>query len=257
MMTYKFPEFSRSTLRGMALAPMLMALLMAITPAQAIESVDVFDMNAPISAPGPGYVARKDGLRTFFNALSARLKKPVIVSQKASRKQISGDFDLARPQELLENIADQLSLIWYHDGQTIYVYDATETRNAMIALPSGSLDSLNDFLRKSGLYDRRYPLRNGGSSGMFYLSGPPMYVELVENATRFLGEKKAGDKLGQLRIEVVRLANTFVADRNMSVRDAQVTVPGIATVIEQLMRDQQMPVEVRVDRDLPFNQFST
>lgn len=271
MMTYKFPEFSRNALRGMALAPMLMALLMAITPAHAIESADVFDMNAPISAPvsvpmkasasddaqsstgsstGPGYVARKDGLRTFFNALSARLKKPVIVSQKASRKQISGDFDLARPQELLENIADQLSLIWYHDGQTIYVYDATETRNAMIALPSGSLDSLNDFLRKSGLYDRRYPLRNGGSSGMFYLSGPPMYVELVENATRFLGEKKSGDKLGQLRIEVVRLANTFVADRNMTVRDAQVTVPGIATVIEQLMRDQQMPVEVRVENQL-------
>ncbi|MDB5988943.1 MAG: invG [Herbaspirillum sp.] len=278
MMTYKFPAFSRSALRGMALAPMLMALLMAITPAQAIESADAFDMSAPISAaaaltpttvavpmkastfddvqsasspgPGPGYVARKDGLRTFFNALSARLKKPVIVSQKASRKQISGDFDLTRPQELLESIAERLSLIWYHDGQTIYVYDATETRNAMIALPSGSLESLNDFLRKSGLYDRRYPLRNGGSSGMFYLSGPPMYVELVENATRFLGEKKAGDKLGQLRIEVVRLANTFVTDRNMAVRDAQVTVPGIATVIEQLMRDQQIPVDVRVENQM-------
>jgi type III secretion protein C len=120
----------------------------------------------------------------------------------------------------------------------------------MIALPSGSLDMLNDFLRKSGLYDRRYPLRNGGNSGMFYLSGPPMYVELVENATRFLGEKKAGDKLGELRIEVVRLANTFVADRNMTVRDAQVTVPGIATVIEQLMRDQQMPVDVSVQNQL-------
>ncbi|HEY4316120.1 MAG TPA: type III secretion system outer membrane ring subunit SctC [Herbaspirillum sp.] len=193
-----------------------------------------------------GYVARKDGLRNFFNALSARLKKPVIVSQKASRKQISGDFDMTRPQALLEAVSAQLGLIWYHDGQTVYIYDAGEMRNAMVAVPNGSLAALNDFLRKSGLYDRRFPLRDGGSNGLFYVSGPPMYVELVENATRFLG-KQGGGTLGKLRVEVVRLENTFVTDRNMTVRDSQVTVPGIATVIEQLLRDEQMDVEVRIE----------
>ncbi|RXZ38329.1 EscC/YscC/HrcC family type III secretion system outer membrane ring protein [Oxalobacteraceae bacterium CAVE-383] len=193
-----------------------------------------------------GYVARKDGLRTFFNALSARLKKPVIVSQKASRKQISGDFDLARPQALLEAISIQLGLIWYHDGQTVYIYDASEMRNAMVALPNGSLSALNEFLRKAGLYDRRYPLRDGGSNGLFYVAGPPVYIELVANATRFLG-KNGGGALGKLRVEVVRLENTFVTDRNMTVRDNAVTVPGIATVIEQLLRDEQMDVEVRIE----------
>jgi type II secretory pathway component GspD/PulD (secretin) len=198
------------------------------------------------SAPAAGYVARKDGLRNFFNALSARLKKPVIVSQKASRKQISGDFDLSKPQALLEAISAQLGLIWYHDGQTVYIYDAGEMRNAMVAVPNGSLPALNEFLRKSGLYDRRFPLRDGGSNGLFYVSGPPMYVELVENATRFLG-KQGGGTLGKLRVEVVRLENTFVTDRNMTVRDSEVTVPGIANVIEQLLRDEQMDVEVRIE----------
>jgi type II secretory pathway component GspD/PulD (secretin) len=292
-MTPKNPHFPRPAVR--CAAAVLLSLLIAATPAHAIESDDMSDTgpipavvnangnagkntnvnartntgantdantdankvnpnnrnaaNPSASNTAPGYVARKDGLRTFFNALSARLKKPVIVSQKASRKQISGDFDLAKPQALLENIATQLGLIWYHDGQTVYVYDSSEMRNAMIAMPSGSLTTLNDFLRKSGLYDRRYPLRsgNGGSSGIFYVSGPPMYVELVENATRFLAKQSDGGALGRLRIEVVRLENTFVTDRNMTVRDAEVTVPGMATVIEQLLRDEQMDVDVRVE----------
>ena len=236
--------------------PVLLVLLVlpVSTPVHAVgtaaaETTQVFEhADADVEAAA-GYVARKDGLRTFFNALSARLKKPVIVSQKAARKQISGDFELTRPQALLERIAAQLGLIWYHDGQTIYVYEAGETRNAMIALPDASLAMLNDFLRKSGLYDRRFPLRDGGS-GIFYVSGPPMYIELVENAARFLGRKSSGDALGRLRIEVVRLENTFVADRDVTVRDSRTTVPGIATVIEQLLRDEQLAVDMRIENEL-------
>ncbi|HEY4073517.1 MAG TPA: type III secretion system outer membrane ring subunit SctC [Herbaspirillum sp.] len=260
-MTYKSKIFHRSALRGTLVLPLLMALLMAFAPATSFA----FETGATAATvtngatletgepSGIGYVARKDGLRTFFNALSARLKKPVIVSQKASRKQISGDFDLANPQALLESIATKIGLIWYHDGQTIYVYDAAEIRSAMVASPNGSLATLNEFLRKAGLYDRRYPLRDGGGSGLFYVSGPPIYVELVENAMRFLGKQHGGDGLGKLRIEVVRLENTFVVDRTLNVRDSQVTVPGIATVIEQLLRDEQIAVDVRVENELTPN----
>lgn len=201
------------------------------------------------AAENDGYVARKDGLRTFFNALSARLNKPIVVSQKASRKQISGDFDLAQPQRLLERIATELGLIWYHDGQTIHVYDASEMRNTLIALPNTTLATLNAFLRKAGLFDRRYPLR--GASGVFYIAGPPIYVELLQSAASFLQRQTTSDALGGLRIEVVRLENTFVTDRNLTIRDRDVVVPGMATVIEQLLRGEQMPVEMKIEDQLP------
>lgn len=201
------------------------------------------------NAESDGYVARKDGLRTFFNALSARLNKPIVVSQKASRKQISGDFDLAQPQRLLERIATELGLIWYHDGQTIHVYDASEMRNTLIALPNTTLATLNAFLRKAGLFDRRYPLR--GASGVFYIAGPPIYVELLQSAASFLQRQTTSEALGSLRIEVVRLENTFVTDRNLTIRDRDVVVPGMATVIEQLLRGEQMPVEMKIEDQLP------
>ncbi|VTR59362.1 type III secretion system outer membrane pore InvG [Serratia fonticola] len=62
-------------------------------------------------------------------------------------------------------------------------------RKEIITLRNTSLPVVSNFLRKSGLYDQRYPLRSDGINSTFYLSGPPVYVELVTNAAKLLDEK--------------------------------------------------------------------
>ncbi|TKI05087.1 type III secretion system outer membrane ring subunit SctC [Martelella alba] len=181
-----------------------------------------------------GYIANKDGLKTFFDALSSRFGKPVIVSKAAGRKQISGEFDFSNPQALLERISQQLGLIWYNDGQAIYVYDAGEMRNAVMSLRNTSFSALSNFLHNSRLYDKRFPLRGDDNSGTFYVSGPPVYVDLVLNTAKFMDEQPGmpGDAE---KTAVIRLHNTFVGDRVYNIRGEKVTIPGIATVIEQLL----------------------
>lgn len=191
---------------------------------------------------GSGYVARQDSLRSVFDAISSRLKKPVILSSRAARKQVSGEFDLGNPQALLEKMTLQLGLIWYGDSQSIYVYDAGEMRNSVVLLRNVPLATLNDFLRKSGLYDKRYPLRGDNRSGTFYLSGPPVYVDLVSNAASFMDQQSEGMDLGRQKIGVIRLNNTFVGDRSYEMRDQKVVIPGMATVIEKLLQGESKPL---------------
>ncbi|AUH51341.1 EscC/YscC/HrcC family type III secretion system outer membrane ring protein [Chromobacterium sp. ATCC 53434] len=195
------------------------------------------------AATDSGYIANKDSLRGFFDALSSRLKKPVIVSKLAARKQISGQFDLSNPQAMLEKMAQQLGLIWYHDGQAIYVYDAGETRSAVLSLRNVTLQAFNDFLRKSGLYDKRYPLRGDARRGTFYVSGPPVFVDLVSNAAAMMDKQSDGLDLGRQKIGVIRLGNTFVSDRSYELRDQKIVIPGMATVIEKLLEGEQKPLQ--------------
>ncbi|MEN3813638.1 type III secretion system outer membrane ring subunit SctC [Chromobacterium piscinae] len=190
------------------------------------------------------YVAKQDNLRTFFDALSAQLKKPIVVSKQATRKQISGHFDFSQPQKLLERITQQLGLIWYHDGQSVFVYDAAEVRGAVVPSRNASLDVVIRFLRNAGLYDKRYPLRGNDRSGVFYISGPPVYVELVQTAAKFMNEKTDSIALGNLKIGVIALHNTFVSDRYYQLRDQKHTIPGIATVIDQLLKSEGRAVEM-------------
>ncbi|MGL5103447.1 MAG: type III secretion system outer membrane ring subunit SctC [Plesiomonas sp.] len=197
-----------------------------------------------------GYIANKDSLRSFFDAISSRLNKPIIVSKLAARKQVSGEFGLGDPQALLARVSQQLGLIWYHDGQAIYVYDASESRNAVVSLNNASLNSFNNFLRKSGLYDRRYPLRALDSNRVFYVSGPPVFVDLVVNAAAMLDKHSNNVSLGKQRIGVIRLNNTFVSDRSYVMRDQKMVVPGIGTVIERLLEGESEPLQ-QVKGDAP------
>ncbi|WP_371916334.1 type III secretion system outer membrane ring subunit SctC [Pseudomonas sp. QTF5] len=206
-----------------------------------MSSVLVF---VPISvqAQAETYVAREQSVRTFFTELSGPLGKPVIVSKAAAAKRISGEFDLGSAQTTLERITARMGLIWYSDGQAIYVYDAAEIKSSMASLQTLSVARLKSFLTQSGLHDARYPLRNDGLR-TFHISGPPIYVDLVLQTAHLMDNQRSDLLLGKQQIGVIQVQNTFVGDRKYELRDEKVTIPGLATVIEQLLRGEQAEVE--------------
>lgn len=101
------------------------------------------------------FEAREQSARTFFSELSGSLGKPVIVSKAAAAKRIGGTFDLRTPQRTFERVSAQMGLIWYSDGQAIYLYDASEIKSAMMSLQTLTVAKLQAFLGRSGLHDVR------------------------------------------------------------------------------------------------------
>lgn len=213
-------------------------------PEQAAQEVQAVDPVTPPAAQvaqaagaSDGYVARNDNLRVFFAALSPYLGRPVIVSNLAAKKQVSGDFDLNNARALLESMANRLGLIWYHDGQSIFIYDASEIRNATVSMTHTTLSDLVSYLRSAGLYDRRYPIRGEASRKVFYVSGPPVFVDLVLAASRSIDRTTVNDvpAAGPDRIGVVRMENGFVSDRTYQMRDEKIVIPGMESVIKELV----------------------
>ncbi|EDR1715328.1 MULTISPECIES: type III secretion system outer membrane ring subunit SctC [Escherichia] len=186
-----------------------------------------------------GYVARNDSLNSFFEAMSTKLNKTVVVSKSASRKKINGNFNFRDPEALLDRLASQLGVIWYSDGQTIYIYDAEEIRNSVISLQNISLSAFKSFLKEAGLYDSRYPLKGGEQNGIVYISGPPIFVSIVTKTAALIDKQNNDIEMGRLKIGVFRLHNTFVNDRTYQLRDQNIVIPGIATVIEKLLAGEQ------------------
>jgi type III secretion protein C len=218
------------------LAPTLLSGLLVLAP-------------LPTLALADSYVAREQSLRTFFAELSGPLGKPVIVSKAAAAKKISGEFDLSSAQRTFERIAGQMGLIWYSDGQAIYLYDAAELKSSVVSLQTLTVAKLQAFLQRSGLHDSRYPLRHDGLR-TFHVSGPPMYVDLILQAAQLMDNQRSELLLGKQQIGVIQVQNTFVGDRKYELRDDKVTIPGLATVIEQLLRGEKDGLEPTVAR--PF-----
>lgn len=185
------------------------------------------------------YVASNNSVQQLFYVLGGAINKPIIVSGEAAKKRVSGNFDLTKPRELLSTLASRTGLIWYDDGSSIYIYDVSEIKSSMVSLAYAPFDRLLAYLKSSGLYDLRFPLRSDGNAGSFYVSGPPVYVELVSAAAKYIDASYARPGTGESTIRVIKLKNSFVNDRTYSLRDTPVTIPGVATVLNQLLNNNR------------------
>lgn len=229
-------KFVRKTLNSRV--PYLLLTVISCAPAGA-------NMLNTTSAPATSiqstaentYVASNNSVQQLFFVVGGALHKPFIVSVEAAKKRVSGNFDLNDPKSVLDTVAARTGLIWYDDGSSVYIYDTSEIQSSVVRLAYAPYDRLVAYLQSSGLYDPRFPLRSDGRSGSFYVSGPPVYVELVSAAAKYIDATYARPGTGETTIRVIKLKNTFVNDRNYTQRDVPITVPGVATVLNQLLNN--------------------
>ncbi|MDM6882284.1 secretin N-terminal domain-containing protein, partial [Escherichia coli] len=87
-----------------------------------------------------------------------------------------------------------------------------------------------------GLYNSRYEIKGGGN-GTFYVSGPPVYVDLVVNAAKLMEQNSDGIEIGRNKVGIIHLFNTFVNDRTYELRGEKIVIPGMAKVLSTLLNN--------------------
>lgn len=194
---------------------------------------------------GTNFVSRGDGVSALLNALAGQMELPVVVSTKAQKRRVEGSFNLRDPRAVLNQLSRDLGLVWYSDAQTLYVYEASETRNAVGHMQHASVALLNDFLRRTRLADARFSVRGNSADGTFYVSGPPVYVDIVINAARYLDELYRDADARAEHVEVIPLRNSFVGGRRYGMRDWETTLPGMAHVLASMLGDAGADVVIR------------
>ncbi|EKE5361280.1 type III secretion system secretin MxiD [Shigella flexneri] len=201
------------------------------------------------------YVAQSDTVGSFFERFSALLNYPIVVSKQAAKKRISGEFDLSNPEEMLEKLTLLVGLIWYKDGNALYIYDSGELISKVILLENISLNYLIQYLKDANLYDHRYPIRGNISDKTFYISGPPALVELVANTATLLDKQVSSIGTDKVNFGVIKLKNTFVSDRTYNMRGEDIVIPGVATVVERLLNNGKAMSNRQAQNDPmpPFN----
>ncbi|EMB4501306.1 type III secretion system secretin MxiD [Escherichia coli] len=201
------------------------------------------------------YVAQSDTVGSFFERFSALLNYPIVVSKQAAKKRISGEFDLSNPEEMIEKLTLLVGLIWYKDGNALYIYDSGELISKVILLENISLNYLIQYLKDANLYDHRYPIRGNISDKTFYISGPPALVELVANTATLLDKQVSSIGTDKVNFGVIKLKNTFVSDRTYNMRGEDIVIPGVATVVERLLNNGKALSNRQAQNDPmpPFN----
>ncbi|MGG4664637.1 type III secretion system outer membrane ring subunit SctC [Providencia vermicola] len=193
------------------------------------------------------FVANNIAVGKVFEAVAEQLNKPIILSKLAAQKKVTGNFNLANADEMFKALTRRIALVWYDDGASIYVYDNSEMRSVIVPTHRVSSGQVISYIQRNGIYDERFPVRSQGADNLLFISGPPLYVELIKAATLYLEKQLNQEESTSSEVAVISLKHASVTDRTYSSRGQSTTVPGMLTVISTLFKESGNTVEETVN----------
>ncbi|OBU10849.1 type III secretion system outer membrane ring subunit SctC [Morganella psychrotolerans] len=185
------------------------------------------------------YVAKETRLDHFFDALAGKLDVMIITSEAVKKKKISGTFDLSDPQAALSLMLKTMALVSYRENRTLYIYNSNEVESSMLSLNTVTRSELTAFLQQTGLFDARYPLKSDRQQQILYITAPPRYMSLIRSAADALEAQYSVQEQGMNpedeHIQLVKLENSFVQDREITSRGKSQILPGVASALRELL----------------------
>lgn len=187
------------------------------------------------------YVTKGQAVRDFLRQFGASQGLTVVVDP-AVEGTVVGNFNLT-PQSMLEFVSTTFGLIWYFDGNVLYVYPTSEARSQILRLNYTTADRLRQTLTKLGITDKRYPVTFDASANTALVSGPKRYVELVEQSARALDQNESSR--GASDIQVFPLKYAWAADYTFTQGGREYKLPGVASVLRNLYNNNSSPPSAR------------
>lgn len=184
------------------------------------------------------YVAEGESLRDVLVNFGANYEVSVVVSDKVN-DQVNGQFEHDEPLAFLQQLASLYNLVWYYDGNVLYVFKNSEVQSRLINLEQTGAAELKQALQRAGIWEPRFGWRPDADNRLVYVSGPPRYLELIEQTALALEQQSQlrSEKTGPLAIEIFPLKYASATDRNIQYRDTDVEAPGVATILSKLLSD--------------------
>ncbi len=209
------------------LGALALSLSLAATPALA----------GPLPWTGAPYSYYADNapianvLRDFASSFSLSLELSPLVEGK-----VSGRFNAATPTEFLDRLGSVYGLTWFTHAGTLFVARSSEMSTRSISSGGGSIAAVREALTSVGVLQPRFGWGELPEQGVALVSGPPAYVALVERTMAALPLTGGGQQ-----VAVFRLKHASVDDRVIQYRDRQITTPGLAQVLRNLIQDSGGP----------------
>nr|WP_235184643.1 type III secretion system outer membrane ring subunit SctC [Photorhabdus temperata] len=184
------------------------------------------------------YLAKGESLRDVLVNFGANYDASVVVSDKVT-DQVNGHFEQDGPQEFLQHLSSLYNLVWYYDGSVLYVFKNSEIQSRLLKLEQTNATELQQALKRSGIWESRFGWRPDAGNQLVYVSGPPRYLELVDQTASALEQQSLlrSEKTGALTVEIFPLKYASVTDRQIQYRDSNIEAPGIATILSRLLSD--------------------
>lgn len=187
-------------------------------------------------------------LKGFLQKLFDDLSMPVVVSRAVQQE--PGTLNGPRQgtaAEVFKSIAESNGLLGYFDGATVYVYKSRELSKRYFQIDPERVNAFREATVGFGLTDALDSMQIKDDTGSVTASGTPRFLEqLSQLSSAFAPEVSQSrppdqPEAARMTLRFFPLKYAWAADTTFSVGEQRTTVPGVATILRQLVNPTDAP----------------
>ncbi|NOJ24254.1 type III secretion system outer membrane ring subunit SctC [Vibrio coralliilyticus] len=145
---------------------------------------------------------------------------------------------------------------WFLYSNTLYITESQDHQVYRLDVAESSTHDLKLALENIGLLDPRFGWGELPDEGIVLVSGPKRYVDLVKKfsrpSLRAMNKKKKSKK--QQEVMVFPLKYASVTDREVRYRNEHIVIPGVTSLIKELLSQDRNPALNEVEHLYNLNQ---
>ena len=170
-------------------------------------------------------------LRGVFDEFSRSHGVRLVMSIEGDRI-VKGRLKADNGVEFLNRLSGSYPFRWFVYNDTLYVVPANDNTSARLQVGEDAVQDAKSALVGLGLFDERFGWGELPDEGVVIVSGPRSYVDLAREVLMPNGKKEV--RRGR-QIMMFRLKYATATDRVINSRGKSETIPGIKTILSNLM----------------------
>jgi type III secretion protein C len=217
-----------------SITTVLLALLTMWTPqAQAATPSSWKETGMTLNANG---MKLQEVLQEFGRTYGVRLA----VSINGNRN-VSGRLKAPTGSEFMDRLGQEYHFSWFVYNDTLYVTSVDDNTSLRLEVGEDAVQDAKTALVGLGLFEKRFGWGELPDEGVVMVSGPRVYANLVRDVLLPSDRNVASKAAAKTKqIMVFRLKYASATDRVITTRGKQEVIPGIKTVLGNLLLNSGM-----------------
>ncbi|MDP0562694.1 MAG: type III secretion system outer membrane ring subunit SctC [Candidatus Endonucleobacter sp. (ex Gigantidas childressi)] len=204
----------------------------------ALDPTDIYNTPPPAqSAFGDhpySIFGDEESLEEVIKNFAASYYTPLVLAEGISGE-VNGKIGPLLPIDFLNHMSNIYGFIWYFDGHTLFVYNSNASQQKILNLDYINPRDLENTLKKVGVWDSRFFWKSQPQESLVFIAGPPRYVDLISQTAMLLDDKESVRQKNKLTICTFNLKYAWATDKSYNFRGDQVTVPGVASILQNIV----------------------
>lgn len=131
----------------------------------------------------------QEPLVDLLQTLASTQKVPVVLSPQI-KDVVSLHYKQQLPELIFNNLVKTYGLIWFFDGETLYVYKENEAQRGSVSLEKMTPQAFTTAMKRLNVLDSQYHWEVSEVDNMIYFTGPERFVSSVLDMAKMMDTQK-------------------------------------------------------------------